>query len=34
MQLDANVFDVWTFRRTPAGIEYPLLHTSQRKADR
>jgi hypothetical protein len=34
MQLDANVFDVWTFRRTPAGVEYLLLHTSQLKADR
>jgi hypothetical protein len=34
MQLQANVFDVWTFRRTPAGVEYLLLYTSQRKADR
>jgi hypothetical protein len=34
MQLDANVFDVWTFRRTPAGVEYLLLYTSQRKAER
>jgi hypothetical protein len=34
MQLQANVFDVWAFRRTAGGAEYLLLHTSQRKADR
>ena len=34
MQLKANVFDVWTYRRSGAGIEYLLLHTSQVKADR
>ena len=34
MNLDANVFDVWVFRRTPAGTEYLLLHASQLKADR
>ena len=34
MQLEANVFNVWTFRRTPTGVEYLLLYTSQRKADR
>jgi hypothetical protein len=34
MELDVNVFDVWTFRRTGTGIEYLLLHTSQEKADR
>ena len=34
MELDASVFDVWTFRRGSAGIEYLLLHTSQAKADR
>jgi hypothetical protein len=34
MELDTNVIDVWTFRRTGAGVEYLLLHTSQQKADR
>jgi len=34
MELDVNVFDAWTFRRTGAGVEYLLLHTSQEKADR
>lgn len=34
MELDASVFDVWTFRRTGNDIEYLLLHTSQAKADR
>lgn len=34
MQFEPKVFDVWTFRRTPTGIEYLLLHTSQAKADR
>ena len=34
MELDVNVFDVWTFRRAGAGVEYLLLHTSQVKADR
>jgi NADH pyrophosphatase NudC (nudix superfamily) len=34
MKLEPNVFDVWTFRRTPAQVEYLLLHTSQYKADR
>jgi hypothetical protein len=34
MQLEANVFDVWTYRRSGARIEYLLLHTSQVKADR
>jgi hypothetical protein len=35
MELQFNVFDVWVFRRTPAGgVEYLLLHTSQEKADR
>lgn len=33
MQFQPDVFDLWTFRRTPTGIEYLLLHTSQRKAD-
>mgnify|MGYP003693583797 CR=1 FL=1 len=28
------IFDVWVFRRTPAKVEYLLLHTSQYKADR
>jgi hypothetical protein len=34
MELDVNVFDAWTFRRAGPGVEYPLLHTSQEKADR
>jgi 8-oxo-dGTP pyrophosphatase MutT (NUDIX family) len=34
MELFANVFDVWVFRKTRAGVEYLLLHTSQHKADR
>ena len=34
MQLSANVFDVWVFRRTSDGIKYLLLHTSQTKAER
>ena len=34
MELAVNVFDVWTFRRAGAGVEYLLLHASQAKADR
>lgn len=34
MQLDANVFDVWTYRKSGAATEYLMLHTSQMKADR
>ncbi len=34
MQLDPSVFDVWAFRRTPAGVLYLLLHTSMEKAQR
>ncbi|MBX7259254.1 MAG: NUDIX domain-containing protein [Candidatus Hydrogenedentes bacterium] len=34
MELSANVFEVWVFRRTQTGVEYLLLHTSQIKADR
>jgi hypothetical protein len=34
MELDVNVFDLWTFRRGRVGAEYLLLHTSQAKADR
>jgi hypothetical protein len=34
MDLAANVFDVWVFRRTDHGVEYLLLYTSQDKADR
>jgi hypothetical protein len=34
MDLQANVFDVWVFRNSPAGVEYLLLKTSQFKADR
>jgi hypothetical protein len=34
MQLAPNVFDVWTFRRTPEGIRFLLLHTSVEKAER
>lgn len=34
MQLAANIFDVWAFRRTPEGIRFLLLHTSVEKAER
>jgi hypothetical protein len=34
MQLFANVFDVWVFRKTDLTTEYLLLYTSQQKADR
>lgn len=34
MDFNANVFDVWVFRRGPAGVEYLVLHTSPAKADR
>jgi hypothetical protein len=34
MQLAANVFDVWCFRRRPKGVEFLLLHTSVEKANR
>jgi hypothetical protein len=34
MKLEINVFDIWAFRRSAAGVEYLLLHTSREKADR
>lgn len=34
MQFSPNVFDVWTFRRTPEGVRFLLLHTSVEKAER
>jgi hypothetical protein len=34
MQLAANVFDTWAFRRTPEGVRFLLLHTSVEKAER
>jgi hypothetical protein len=34
MQLAANVFDVWAFRRTSEGVRFLLLHTSAEKAER
>ena len=34
MQISAEVFDVWTFRRDPDAIRFLLLYTSQVKADR
>jgi hypothetical protein len=34
VELAANVFDVWTFRRTPEGPRFLLLHTSVEKAER
>lgn len=34
MRLDANVFDVWTYRGSGEKTEYLLLHASQAKADR
>lgn len=34
MQLAANIFDVWAFRRGDLGPEFLLLYTSTEKADR
>lgn len=34
MDFNANVFDVWTFRRTADGIRFLLLYTSEEKAVR
>ena len=34
MHLNPAVFDVWAFRRTPTGIEYLVLQSSQLKAER
>jgi hypothetical protein len=34
MRFQPNVFDVWTWRRSAAGVEYLLLHTSPLKAER
>jgi ADP-ribose pyrophosphatase YjhB (NUDIX family) len=34
MRLNAAVYDIWVFRRTPAGVLFLLLHTSPQKADR
>ena len=34
MTLNSAVYDIWVYRRTPEGILYLLLHTSQEKADR
>jgi 8-oxo-dGTP pyrophosphatase MutT (NUDIX family) len=34
MNLNAAVFDIWVYRRTPAGVLFLLLRTSQEKADR
>lgn len=34
MEISANVFDVWVFRRTEEDVRFLLLHTSQLKADR
>jgi|SRR5687768_9370050 hypothetical protein len=34
MQLSPNVFDVWTFRRTPEGIRFLLLYASAEKSER
>jgi hypothetical protein len=34
MKLDTGVIDVWVFRRTPEGVEYLPLHTSQLKVER
>jgi hypothetical protein len=34
MNLAANVFDVWVFRRRPEGVVFLLLHTSVDKAAR
>jgi hypothetical protein len=34
MELAANVFDVWAFRRTEEGVRFLLLYTSEEKANR
>jgi 8-oxo-dGTP pyrophosphatase MutT (NUDIX family) len=34
MRLNPAVFDVWAFRRTPTGIEYLVLQSSELKAKR
>lgn len=34
MRLAPNIFDVWVFRRRPAGVEFLLLYTSEQKAAR
>ncbi|MBI2407173.1 MAG: NUDIX domain-containing protein [Gemmatimonadetes bacterium] len=34
MQLSANIFDVWVFRRRGADVEFLLLYTSVEKAER
>ena len=34
MNLNAAVYDIWVFRRTPTGIRFLVLRTSQEKADR
>jgi len=34
MEISANIFDVWVFRRTTEGIRFLLLYTSQLKAAR
>jgi len=34
MKLNPAVFDVWTFRRKPTGIEYLVLQSSKLKAER
>jgi hypothetical protein len=34
MDLAANVFDVWVFRRRAGGVEFLLLYTSVEKAER
>ena len=34
MHLAVDVFDIWTFRRRPTGVEFLLLYTSIEKATR
>jgi hypothetical protein len=34
MELVANIFDLWVFRRRPRGVEFLLLRTSPEKAAR
>jgi lipoyl(octanoyl) transferase len=34
MHLNPGVYDLWVFRRTDAGVEFLMLHTSREKADR
>ena len=34
MNLNAGVYDIWVYRRTPGGILFLVLHASEQKANR